>query len=155
VPVNFFYLGLLSASDPRPEFRWLSERSSSGIQHLAITFGDEEHHAVLHPYNPLSFEVKSDVDPCIFKGNLKQEPDTEVLVTGGCAASNTFEVIFSSTCFEILQLKENFKPRVTKFLLTQWLNLLMILLKHYMIILCLHAFVNQLKAGGRRQGYSP
>jgi len=91
---NHQYSGLLNASELKPQFRWLSERSSSGIQHLAIQFGDEERHAVLHPYNPLSFEVKSEVDPCIFKGNLLQEPTTEVLVTGGCPGANSFEVTF-------------------------------------------------------------
>lgn len=85
-------LGLLHADDVKPQFSWLNERSSSGIQHLAIKFGDEEHTVVLHPYNPLSYEVKSDVDPCIFKGNLLMEPSTEVLVTGGCPGANSFEV---------------------------------------------------------------
>jgi hypothetical protein len=55
---------------------------------------NEEHHAVLHPYNPLSFDVKSEVDPCIFKGNLLKEPNTEVLVTGGCPGADSFEVSF-------------------------------------------------------------
>jgi hypothetical protein len=90
---KLFSTGLLNASDPKPQFRWLSERSSSGVPHLAIRLGEEEHHAVLHPYNPLSFEVKSEVDPCIFKGYLGKEPDTEVLVTGGCPGDETFDVM--------------------------------------------------------------
>jgi hypothetical protein len=53
---------------------------------------NEEHHAVLHPYNPLSFDIKTEVNPCIFKGNLLKEPNTEVLVTGGCYGADSFEV---------------------------------------------------------------
>ena len=86
----------LGADEAKPTFKWLSDRSSSGIQNLAIDFGEESHVAVLHPYNPLSYEVKSDVDPCIFKGNLQMEPTTEVLVTGGCPGTVTFDV--SSFC---------------------------------------------------------
>ena len=75
-------------------FRWLSERSSSGIQHLAIKMGDVEHTIILHPYNPLSYEVKSAaVDACIFKGHMMMDENVEVLVTGGCPGANSFDVI--------------------------------------------------------------
>jgi hypothetical protein len=50
------------------------------------------------------------VDPCIFKGNLLKEPTTEVLVTGGCAGANTFEVILNSNFVKSVFLnKSKFK----------------------------------------------
>ena len=88
----YLKLGILNADDPMPTFRWLNGRSSSGIQHLEINHGEERHAVILHPYNPVSFEVKSEVNPCIFKGALEMEPTTEVLVTGGCPGSDNFEV---------------------------------------------------------------
>ena len=97
-------IGIIHADEPVPTFRWLSERSSSGIQHLEINHGDERHAVILHPYNPVSFEVKSDVDPCIYKGHLMMEPTTEVLVTGGCKGANTFEV----RNFSELNMKSNY-----------------------------------------------
>ena len=90
----YLKLGFLNADDPVPTFRWLNGRSSSGIQHLEINHGAERHAVILHPYNPVSFEVKSDVNPCIFKGSLEMEPTTEVLVTGGCPGADNFEVSY-------------------------------------------------------------
>ena len=84
--------GFLQADEVMPTFRWLNERSSSGIQHLEINYDNEQHVAILHPYNPVSFELDSSVNPCIFKGTLEKEPTTEVLVTGGCSGGNKFEV---------------------------------------------------------------
>ena len=114
--LNFCVKATLQAEDARPTFKWLSERSSSGIQNLAIDFGNERHIVVLHPYNPLSYEVKSSVDPCIFKGTLQMEPTTEVLVTGGCPGADTFEVSSlwfqqkqSRKCFELLFLAFMFR----------------------------------------------
>ena len=78
--------------------------------------------ADLHPYNPLSFEVESDVDPCIFKGTLLNEPTTEVLVTGGCPGADTFYVsnifriyvIFTinSNCNFNLRKKDHFRSTI-------------------------------------------
>ena len=93
--------GLAQANDPKPKFRWLTERSSSGIQHLAIKMGDVEHIAVLHPYNPLSYKVSSEVDPLIFKGSLMQDSNVEVLVTGGSPGTDTFDVRFTSQALEL------------------------------------------------------
>jgi hypothetical protein len=42
-------------------------------------------------------ETQSEVDPCIFKGHLEDELDSEVLVTGGCPGSDTFDVSFLKT----------------------------------------------------------
>ena len=111
-----FVKATFQAEEARPTFKWLSERSSSGIQNLAIDFGTERHIVALHPYNPLSYEVKSSVDPCIFKGTLQMEPTTEVLVTGGCPGADTFEVSSlwfqqkqSRKCFELLFLAFMFR----------------------------------------------
>jgi hypothetical protein len=78
-----------------PKFSWLNERSASGVSLLSIKLGDEDLTAVLSNYNPIPIELdetRSEVDPCIFKGHLLNDPATEVLVTGGCAGENTFDV---------------------------------------------------------------
>ena len=95
------FAGILKAEQAMPKFKWLSDQSSSNIPNLAIEMENEKHVAILHPYNPLSYEVKSTVDPCIFKGTLELEPTTEVLVTGGCPGSDTFDVssVFSPQSF--------------------------------------------------------
>jgi hypothetical protein len=71
-----------------------------GIPLLSIQIGKENLTASLSRYNPIPMEVdatRSEVDPCIFKGRLTDEPKSEVLVTGGCPGSDTFEVIFICT----------------------------------------------------------
>ncbi len=68
-----------------------------GISLLSIQIGEEKLTATLSRYNPIPMEVdetRSEVDPCILKGRLTDEPKSEVLVTGGCPGSDTFEVIF-------------------------------------------------------------
>jgi hypothetical protein len=96
---------LLNADHQKvPKFTWLSERSASGVPHLSIKHGDEDLTAVLSNYNPIPIELdetRSEVDPCIFKGHLKNDPATEVLVTGGCAGDKTFDVIFIDKSFFI------------------------------------------------------
>jgi hypothetical protein len=54
VPIQKLLMQLAGTlmADNLPEFRWLSERSSSGIQHLGIRYSGEELTAILHPYNP-------------------------------------------------------------------------------------------------------
>ena len=112
------FVGILKAEQAMPKFKWLSDQSSSNIPNLAIEMENEKHVAILHPYNPLSYEVKSTVDPCIFKGTLELEPTTEVLVTGGCPGSDTFDVssVFSAQSF--LTQKNTFDDR-----LTEWVGL--------------------------------
>jgi hypothetical protein len=87
------YSGFLNASKPKPQFRWVSNGSSSGIRHLDIQLGDINDCAVLHPYLPFDSPLKGEVDPCIYKGHLMKETSTEVLVTGGCEGATNFEVI--------------------------------------------------------------
>ena len=51
--------------------------------------------AVLDPYNPIPIEAdesRSSVDPCIFKGKLDTDDQSQVLVTGGCPGEDSFEV---------------------------------------------------------------
>jgi hypothetical protein len=51
--------------------------------------------AVLDPYNPIPIEAdesRSAVDPCIFKGKLDTDDQSQVLVTGGCPGEDSFEV---------------------------------------------------------------
>jgi hypothetical protein len=89
---------LLNANQQVPKFSWLSERSASGVPLLSIKLGNEDLTAVLSNYNPIPIELDethSEVDPCIFKGHLKNDPATEVLVTGGCAGDDSFDVSFS------------------------------------------------------------
>ena len=53
--------------------------------------------AVLDSYNPIPIEVdesRSAVDPCIFKGKLDTDDQSQVLVTGGCPGEDSFEVCF-------------------------------------------------------------
>jgi hypothetical protein len=93
---------LLNADPKVPKFTWLSERSATRVPHLSIKFGNEDLIAVLSNYNPIPIELdetRSKVDPCIFKGHLQNDPATEVLVTGGCAGDNTFDVIFIDKSF--------------------------------------------------------
>ena len=82
-----------------PKFSWLSERSESGVPHLSIQLKDgEDLVAVLKHYNPIPVELdenRAEADPCIFKGFLKNDESAQVLVTGGCPGSNSFEVINS------------------------------------------------------------
>jgi len=54
--------------------------------------GDVEHIAVLHPFDPISYEFTSDVNPLIFKGYLMTNEKVEVLVTGGLPGADSFEV---------------------------------------------------------------
>jgi hypothetical protein len=98
------YSGMLNASEPKPQFRWVSNGSSSGIQHLDIQFGDINDRAVLHPYLPFDSPLRGDVDPCIYKGNLMMESSTEVLVTGGCEGATNFEVIISHCLYSPISI---------------------------------------------------
>ncbi len=80
----------------QPKFEWLSERSESGVPLLSINLEDGETFvAVLKHYNPIPIELdenRSEVDPCIFKGHLQDDESAQVLVTGGCPGSDSFEV---------------------------------------------------------------
>ena len=83
----------------KPTFIWLSERSPSGVPHLEIQPGLDKETivAVLNPYNPIPANVdqsQSEIDPCIFLGHLANEPDSSVLVTGGCPGDDTFDVSY-------------------------------------------------------------
>ena len=65
---------------------------------MTINFGHDTPIAILSHYNPIPIEAdqsRSAVDPCIFKGYLKNEQDSEVLVTGGCPGDDTFDVSFN------------------------------------------------------------
>ena len=79
-----------------PKFIWLSERSESGVPHLSIQLENgEDVVAVLKHYNPIPVELdenRAEADPCIFKGFLQNDESAQVLVTGGCPGSNSFEV---------------------------------------------------------------
>lgn len=99
------YSGILNASKPKPQFRWVSNGSSSGIRHLDIQFGGIKDRAVLHPYLPFDSPLKGEVDPCIYKGNLMKETSTEVLVTGGCEGATNFEVIVLHYLFSPICIK--------------------------------------------------
>ena len=48
--------------------------------------------AVLDPYDPIPIASRSAVDPCIFKGKLDTDDQSQVLVTGGCPGEDSFEV---------------------------------------------------------------
>jgi hypothetical protein len=66
---------------------------------LRIRFpdGDKDDVALLKRVNPIpvvSGETEADVDPCIFIGNLRDESDVTVTLTGGCPNENNFEVKF-------------------------------------------------------------
>ena len=94
-------LGLQNADQLMPKFSWLSERSASGVPFLSIKLGDEDLTAVLDNYNPIPMELlksRSEVDDCIFKGHLLDDPETQVLVTGGCAGDDSFDVS-TTNCF--------------------------------------------------------
>jgi len=66
---------------------------------LAVHFGKEDvDYAKLEQYNPLPLmadEREEDVDNCIFKGHLMNEPDAEIVMTGGCPFTLSFEAIES------------------------------------------------------------
>lgn len=80
----------------QPKFSWLSERSESGVPLLSIKLKNGENLiAVLKHYNPIPIELdvnRAEADPCIFKGFLQDDESAEVLVTGGCPGSDSFEV---------------------------------------------------------------
>ncbi len=79
----------------KPRFNWMNERSSDGVPLLSIKIGNEDLTAILNRYNPIPVELdqtRSRVDPCILKGRLSDEPESQVLVTGGCPGSDTFDV---------------------------------------------------------------
>jgi hypothetical protein len=56
---------------------------------------DVEDVAVLAPYNSVPVEVdesRLNPDNCIFKGYLENEPESNVIITGGCPGDYTFDV---------------------------------------------------------------
>jgi hypothetical protein len=65
---------------------------------LSITFADgSEDVAVLIRYNPIPIEkdeFRSEVDQCIFKGFLRNDPSSEVTMAGGCPGEDSFDVRF-------------------------------------------------------------
>jgi hypothetical protein len=104
----------LEPKQPQPKFSWLSERSDSGVPLLSIEHEGEVHVAILSQYNPIPIEFdenRSEADPCIFKGYLQNEESAQVLVTGGCPGSDSFEVrIFHKRNFKfIIQAKSKKK----------------------------------------------
>ena len=59
--------------------------------------GGDDDAALLKRVNPIplgSSESESDLDGCIFIGNLRDESDVAVTITGGCPFENNFEVRF-------------------------------------------------------------
>jgi hypothetical protein len=92
----------------KPRFIWLTERSSDEVPLLSIKIGNEDLIAILKRYNPIPVELdrsRSKVDPCIFKGRLSDESDSQVLVTGGCPGSDTFDVSLFFLCHIIGVIK--------------------------------------------------
>jgi hypothetical protein len=97
-----------AANQKLPEFIWSKETSRNGIPHLKVKFfdGGQDDVVVLDPWNPLPAETRpdsvksrpdpvksrSDPDSCVFKGHLKSEPGSSVIVTGGCPGEDSFEV---------------------------------------------------------------
>ena len=102
IQVYIFSLkGVLAQPFPSPKFSWLNERSESGIPHLAMEVEGHKLNAVLDPYNPIPIEAdesRSAVDPCIFKGKLDTDDQSQVLVTGGCPGEDSFEVSWITHC---------------------------------------------------------
>jgi hypothetical protein len=86
----------LQSKQLEPKFSWLSERSESGVPLLSIKLKNGENLiAVLKHYNPIPIELdlnRAEADPCIFRGFLQDDESAEVLVTGGCPGSDSFEV---------------------------------------------------------------
>jgi hypothetical protein len=84
-----------------PSFTWgpVSDPSLGFVAVLNIRFpdGDSDDVALLKRVNPIpvrSGETEADVDSCIFIGNLRDENDVTVTVTGdrGCLIDNNFKV---------------------------------------------------------------
>jgi len=85
-----------------PSFKWLNDRSSeAGVPLLAVHFSkDDVDYVALEPFNPVPLvanEREEDVDSCIFKGHLMNEPGSSIVMTGGCPYSMTFEVFLKKT----------------------------------------------------------
>ncbi len=63
--------------------------------------GGDDDAALLKRVNPIplgSDELESDVDGCIFIGNLRDESDVAVTITGGCPFESNFEVNLEQGC---------------------------------------------------------
>lgn len=87
-----------------PSFEWLKEFAPfSTVPLLKITFpdGNEDDFAVLRSFNPVPAgpeERDVDIDPCIFEGNLVNEPESQITLTG-CPFTMNFEVTLN-LCYE-------------------------------------------------------
>jgi len=103
LPLKNFTSNLISihhslAETLQPKFTWWSDRSLNGIPLLSIRLqdrDDDDDVIILNRYNPILVdldEFQSEVDPCIFKGFLKSDPNSEVVLTGGCPGDHTFDV---------------------------------------------------------------
>ncbi len=75
----------------------MNDRSSdAGVPLLAVSFGDNDvDYAALEPFNPIPLaenERHEDVDGCIFRGHLVNDPDASIVMTGGCPFTESYEV---------------------------------------------------------------
>ena len=64
---------------------------------MSINFhdGQPDDVAVLKQFNPIpkqANELEENIDKCIFKGFLRDEPKVYVTLTGGCPFDNKFDV---------------------------------------------------------------
>ena len=96
--MNLFQIGSAVFSNALPSFEWQSGmQSRSGIPFLKIQFPNngEEENIILEQFNPIplrDYERSEDVDNCIFKGYLQNDPDSTVTLAGGCPFEESFEV---------------------------------------------------------------
>jgi len=68
---------------------------------------DDDDIIILNRYNPIPVdldEFRSEVDPCIFKGFLKSDPNSEVVLTGGCPGDHTFDVSKKVSIFKLYKV---------------------------------------------------
>lgn len=115
LPLKNFTSNLISihhslAETLQPKFTWLSDRSLNGIPLLSIRLqdrDDDDDVIILNRYNPIPVdldEFRSEVDPCIFKGFLKSDPNSEVVLTGGCPGDHTFDVSKKVSIFKLYKV---------------------------------------------------
>jgi hypothetical protein len=98
------FKGTILSQSTVPSFTWgtVSDVNLGFDAVLYIRFpdGDNDDVALLKRVNPIpvvSGEAEADVDPCIFIGNLRDESDVTVTVTGGCPNENNVEVKFKKS----------------------------------------------------------
>ena len=78
-----------------PDFTWDTSTKSGPVVKLTVSFNDNKPDDVAeltrHPVTYISLEEEEDENECVLSGNLRNESNVEVTVSG-CPGSNAFQV---------------------------------------------------------------